>query len=42
MGSEMCIRDRSYIDDYVTVMMRKLEESYFNEYDGVFSGKLSI
>lgn len=32
----------SYIDDYVTVMMRKLEESYFNEYDGVFSGKLSI
>lgn len=32
----------SYIDDYVTVMMRKLEESYFTEYDGVFSGKLSI
>ena len=32
----------SYIDDYVTVMMRKIEESYFSEYDGVFSGKLSI
>ena len=32
----------SYIDDYVTVMMRKIEESYFTEYDGVFSGKLSI
>ena len=32
----------SYIDDYVTVMMRKFEESYFTEYDGVFSGKLSI
>ncbi len=31
----------SYIDDYVTVMMRKLEETYFNEYDGVFSGKLN-
>ncbi len=30
----------SYIDDYVTVMMRKIEESYFTEYDGVFSGKL--
>lgn len=30
----------SYIDAYVTVMMRKIEESYFTEYDGVFSGKL--
>ncbi len=30
----------SYTDNYITVMMRKLEESYFNEYQGVFSGKL--
>lgn len=32
----------SFIDNYVTVMMRKMEETYFKEYNGVFSGKLSI
>ena len=32
----------SFIDNYVTVMMRKMEETYFNEYNGVFSGKLYI
>ena len=25
--------------DYVTVMLRKIEESLFGEYNGVFSGK---
>ena len=30
----------SFIDNYITVMMRKIEETYFNEYNGVFSGKL--
>ena len=30
----------SFVADYVTVMMRRIEESYFNEYNGVFSGRL--
>ena len=30
----------SFVDNYVTVMMRKMEETYFKEYNGVFSGKL--
>lgn len=29
----------NYLDEYITVMMRKIEESFFNEYNGVFSGK---
>lgn len=29
----------NFKDDYITVMFRKLEESLFTEYDGVFSGK---
>ncbi|MBE6021965.1 MAG: serine hydrolase [Cellulosilyticum sp.] len=29
----------SFYEDYVTVLFRKIEESLFNEYDGVFSGK---
>ncbi|MCI6164742.1 MAG: beta-lactamase family protein [Lachnospira sp.] len=28
----------NFLDDYVTVMFRKIEESLFNEYNGVFSG----
>lgn len=30
----------NFLDDYITVMFRKLEESFFSEYDGTFSGKL--
>ena len=29
----------NFKDDYITVMFRKIEESLFNEYNGVFSGK---
>lgn len=30
----------SFTDNYITVMMRKIEETYFQEYNGVFSGTL--
>lgn len=30
----------NFKDNYITVMFRKIEESLFNEYNGVFSGKL--
>lgn len=30
----------SFTGNYITIMMRKLEETYFKEYNGVFSGKL--
>lgn len=30
----------NFKDDYITVMFRKIEESLFNEYNGVFSGKI--
>lgn len=30
----------NFLDDYITVMMRKIEETFFNEYNGVFSGKM--
>ena len=29
----------NFKDNYITVMFRKIEESLFNEYNGVFSGK---
>ncbi len=29
----------NFKDNYITVMLRKIEESLFTEYDGVFSGK---
>ena len=32
----------NYKDDYITVMFRKTEETLFEEYNGVFSGKKSI
>ncbi len=32
----------NFKDEYITVMFRKIEESLFNEYSGVFSGKRNL